>query len=1076
MKPGPTPPDVTGAWSGGVHVCVAAGAAHAADAVAIVAGDQHLTYGALLLAAGRLAARLQRAGAGPETRVALLVDRSVDLGIALLGTLAAGAAYVPLDPQDTPERHVALLRDAGAICIVASAALRSRVPAVALPIVDIDEHASAPATPPIPARPAVPDSLCYVMYTSGTTGEPKGVAVSHAAVVNLLASMQRAPGLTPADTLLAVTPLTFDIAGLEILLPLITGARLVVAPRHTAADGVDLRDHLLRENVSVLQATPATWRLLLDTRWQAPPGFRVLCGGEPLLPELAGRLIAGAGHVWNCYGPTETTIWSMVDCLRRADAPITIGYPIANTRVYLLDRALEPVPIGVLADLHIAGTGLARGYLGRPAQTASAFRPDPFGGRAGSRMYAAGDLARYRSDGRIECRGRRDHQVKLHGRRIELDAIANVLDTHPDVRESVTSVRQDAARGAFLAAYVVAEPQRSIERGELRQYIGRRLPPYMIPVAVSVLEKLPRTAHGKVDRAALPAPAEADFPPARTLVAPRTGDEQTVAQAWCDVLGVAAVGLDDDFFDLGGSSLQATQVLSRLHASLGVDLSVQTFFEASTLEALAARVGRARERRDEPRYGAIVPAARSGALRLGPLQENWWASEHLTGSVNPNNTLFGLRITGRLHVPALDRAWLALQRRHESLRTIFTADQNGGATPCVVPAEACARHLCTIDLSHVRRDAREPLLQRIVQSDNGRPFRLDTAPLCRATLIRSSADDHLLVLTAPYIACDGGSVNALLEELCSAYTAVVAGAPAPHADLRLQYVDFVQWQHEWLASEGAARQLAYWRQRLAPPWPDLFPRSAAAGDVDTPFFSIRGVWPWTFQPAPLDAARRLARREKCTLFSTVLSALAVVLHACTDRADVRVGALAANRQIPGTDQVVGLFANPVCLRTQVDRTHSYRELMRQVHTTIGDATAHQELPFEIVARALADAYRIPRAALFQVMVFWGMAAPPLHLPSVEVTPYRLDDEESIVLARNLLDLRFAFIETPGGLIGSVTYRTNLFALAEIRSLVEALERCLTLAERDAGMRLERLCEALVDVAGFPRRGAAHARA
>jgi hypothetical protein len=352
------------------------------------------------------------------------------------------------------------------------------------------------------------------------------------------------------------------------------------------------------------------------------------------------------------------------------------------------------------------------------------------------------------------------------------------------------------------------------------------------------------------------------------------------------------------------------------------------------------------------------------------------------------------------------------------------------------------------------------MLRQIAEADNGRPFILDAAPLCRATLVGFGARDHVLILNAPYLACDGGSVNILLEDFRAAYTAAIAGEPASLPELRFQYIDFAHWQREWLASDDAARQLQYWRQRLAPPWPDLLPSAAAAGDMDTPFFSVRGIWPWTYQPRPLEAARRLARREKCTLFSTVLSALEVVLYARTAHADMRIGALAGNRAMAGAEQVAGLFANPVCLRTHVDRTLGFRELMRRVHTAIGDAAAHQELPFEIVARALEDEYRIPRSKLFQVMVFWGIAAPTLRLPSLEASPYQLDDEESIVLARNLLDLRFAFVETPRGLTATATYRMSLFTPTDMRGMAEALEQCLTLAEADAGATIDRLCAVL----------------
>jgi amino acid adenylation domain-containing protein len=1049
-----------------VHDAVAAVVERCPDSVAVSMNERHLTYAELQLAAEALGERLWEAGVRVDGCVAVFMDRSPDLVVALLGVLRAGGAYVPLDITAPKERLATLLRDARAACVVTTLALRERIPDLGLPLVVLDP--APPHGAPASARRATPrarasgDNLCYVIYTSGTTGEPKGVAVSHAAAMNLLCHMSRALGITPASTLLAISPITFDISVLEVFAPLLAGAHLILAPAHSSADGADLRARLEAERIAILQATPATWRLLMDTGWQAPPGFQALSGGETLPEELARQLVDRVGRVLNYYGPTETIIYSTGTLLTSTDEAVTIGRPIANTSVYLLDDNLRPVPLGVPAQVHIGGVGLARGYVGRPSQTAEAYRPDPFSDQPGSRMYATGDVARYLEDGRLDYRGRYDHQVKLHGRRIELEAIAHVTGAHPLVHECVTVVRRDAHHGEFLAAYVVMTQPGELPRADLREHLARQLPPYMIPSAVVVLDALPRTRHGKIDRKALPAPTEADFRAAAAPVRPRTPLEERIAAVWREVLELSEVGAEDNFFALGGTSLNATRVLLLIRDALGVSISLPTFFDAPTVAGLAGQVSHlgpwSGVRSDE----TVPHVPRDGTLQLAPQQANWWRNEHFTGHINPSNIHLGVRMTGPLQAMALEQVLAALQRRHEGLRTAYVSHDRGGAVPIVTPAEDCHPRLSIVDLSQLAPGAREAVVPRLCAAEQSRPFDLTRGHLLRATLVRLGPEDHLALFTTHHLVSDGWSIEVLMTEFSTLYAAMTAGQPARLPPLRFQYADFAHWQRSWLAGPGAAAQLDYWRRQLAPPLPPLLPPAGRAADFDTPYFSLRGRVPLAISAPATEAARRLARGEHCTLFSVLLAGLKLALVAHTGAPEVRVATLAANRTLPGAEQVVGLFTNVVCLRTRVAPTLPFAGLIRAVHATIADAAAHQDLPFEFLASVLENEQGTPLGSLFQALVLWQpIPAVRLAVAEVQTSLYRLEEEQfGVVMVRNTLDLKFELREMPETVSGAITYQMARFTPAQIRGLVDALDRCLTLADRDPSLTVASLCDLL----------------
>ncbi len=573
-----------------LHGLVEAQAARTPERAALEFAGETTTYAALDRRASALAAELAARGVGPESRVALCLERGPEMVAALLAVLKAGGAYVPLDPAYPADRIAYVLADSGARVLVTQAALRDSLPPFAGETVCVDDVADTDAV--AGCLFPVSCSLAYAIYTSGSTGHPKGVMVTHGAAVNLLHAMRERPGISPDDTLLAVTTLAFDIALLELLLPLTVGARVVLADRETAADPVALADLLAASGATVMQATPATWKMLVFAGWEGDRSLRILSGGEALPGAIADLLRERGAVVWNLYGPTETTVWSTAHRVDGSEAVVPVGTPVANTRAYVLDAWLNPVPAGVPGGLYLAGAGVARGYLGRPDLTADRFLPEPFGGaeRAGARMYRTGDRARWREDGVLEFLGRDDHQVKVRGFRIELGEVEAALAAHPGVREAAAAALADESGEARLVAYVVEEDEVPPDAPDLRAWLRGRLPDYMVPSLFVPLDALPRTANGKTDRAALPAPEGGRAAVEAEYVEPRTAVEEALAAVWAETLHVERVGVHDNFFELGGHSILATQLVVAVRSTLQAEVPVRVLFEHPTVAELAAAI------------------------------------------------------------------------------------------------------------------------------------------------------------------------------------------------------------------------------------------------------------------------------------------------------------------------------------------------------------------------------------------------------------------------------------------------------------------------------------------------------
>ncbi|HEY0607316.1 MAG TPA: amino acid adenylation domain-containing protein, partial [Herpetosiphonaceae bacterium] len=877
-----------------IHELVMAQAARTPDAIAARFGAQVLTYRELQVRAQRLAGHLQALGVGPDVRVGLCVERSLDLLVGVVGILAAGGAYIPLDPAYPAERLAFILRDAHAPVLVTQRDLIDTLP-------DVSRTTRIVCLEDLPARPTTElrshgsaENLAYVIYTSGSTGRPKGVQIPHRAAVNFLHAMLQQPGLSAKDRLLAVTTLSFDIAALELFLPLIVGAQVVIAPREIVTDGQQLAHLIAAEAITVMQATPATWRMLLHAGWEGQPGLKILCGGEPLPRALADELLAGGMQLVNMYGPTETTIWSSLAAIEPADDRIPIGGPIANTQLYVLDRQLQLLPIGVPGELFIGGDGLARGYHNRSDLTAEKFVPNPFSVNPGARMYRTGDLMRYREDRTLDFLGRIDHQVKVRGFRIELGEIETALRQHEDVREAVVLVRHEGG-DARLVAYIVgeqtnkgtneqigmvtppspvateAEARRGSGQGgrgdkglvpNLREFLQSRLPEYMIPSLVMPIDALPLTPNGKIDRAALPAPDTTRVTSAEAFVAPRTPVEQQLAAIWAEVLDLQQVSIHDRFFELGGDSIRSIQVITKANHA-GIPIAPKHLFSHPTIAQLAALVG------------DLPDAANAAPLPLTPAQR--WSVEQQPAVLDTQYQTLRVALQRRLEPALVDMAVRQLVTLHEALRLRVWHDATGwhqriDAAPqpapvAVIPATA----------------AGDPAQLDAAIAEIGAQIRATTGDLLRVALVepRAGQPPQLVLLTHP-VAVDGTTEELLLNDLFALYDRLARGdvASVPPAASFKHWVEQLQ---VYAQGERLRQEHTTWLHAV-PAHVAPLPVDGVAADA---------------QPLPRRVVERLPREETAAL----TGAIATTYHA--QLPEIVVAALAQSLSAwTGTDTLL----------------------------------------------------------------------------------------------------------------------------------------------------------------------------
>nr|WP_227027201.1 non-ribosomal peptide synthetase [Corallococcus soli] len=1012
--------------------------ARSPDAIAVTFEGQHLTYAQLDAKANQLAHHLGTLAVGPESLVGVCLERSLEMVVALLGVLKAGAAYVPLDPAYPRERLQWMLEDTAAPVLLVQEHLVAKLPldgeAHARPhVVSVDTDweriARQPTTRPVPL--ATSDALAYVIFTSGSTGRPKGAMNAHAGVVNRLRWMQQEYGLTSEDAVLQKTPFSFDVSVWEFFWPLMTGARLVVARPGGHQEPHYLARLMVEERITTAHFVPSMLRVFVEG-----PGLeglthlrRVVCSGEALPADLVRRAHARLpiAEVHNLYGPTEAAVdvtsWH---CPRTEDLRrVPIGRPVANTRLHVLDRHGQPVPVGVPGELFLAGVQVGRGYWRRPNLTAERFIPDPFSTTPGARMYRTGDLARWLPDGTVEYLGRVDFQVKLRGFRIELGEVEAVLRQAPGIQEALVLAREDAPGDKRLVGYVVPTGD-GLELDAVKAFAAKQLPDYMVPSSWVRLPSLPLNANGKVDRRALPAP-EVPSASERRAQAPRNELEAALVAIWAEVLRVEGVGIDDNFFELGGHSLLATQVVARVRTTLGVELPLGDLFTAPTVAALAARLGHGASK---ALAAPLIRADRTIPPPLSFAQQRLWFIDQLEPDSSLYNVPLALKFVGSLDVHALHRSLDALMARHEALRTTFRTEEG---RPVQVIHPDLRVPFKMVDLTHLQDEgAREAEALRLRLEEARRPFNLGEGPLMRALLLKLGAEEHQVVLHLHHIVSDGWSLGVLVREVTALYDALHHSRPPALPELPVQYADYAVWQRDWLQGETLAAQLKWWKDSLA----------GASGVLELPTDKPRppvltpegATVPVRFPRALSEQVEALAKREGATPFMVWLAAFQTLLHRYSGQDDVLVGSPIANRRHAETEGLIGFFVNTLVLRARFDEARTFRELLAQVRATTLGAQEHQDVPFEKLVEELKPARDLGRTPFFQALfALQNAPLPELALPGLSLRPLDADSGNA------RFDVELSLFRNPEGFEGSLRYRTALFEPATVARMVGHLE-------------------------------------
>ena len=1028
-------------------------AAQTPEAVAVIFDDEQLSYRELNERANQLAHYLRAQGVGLETLVGISLERSVELVVALLGVLKAGGAYLPLDADYPPERLALMLGEAEVTVLLTQQSLLGRLPAPLPKRVICLQRGGAQFAEQSRTNPAVevgPDNLAYVIYTSGSTGVPKGVAIAHRSVVRLVKETNYA-SFTDAEVFLQLAPVSFDAATMEVWGPLLNGGRLVVFPA-TEPSLPELGAVLQRHQVTTLWLTSGLFHLMVDERLEDLQTVRqLLAGGDVLSPTHVRKAAEQLPQcvLINGYGPTENTTFSCCYAITEAStigSSVPIGRPIANTQVYLLDNELQPVPLGVAGELCLGGAGLARGYLRQPQLTAEKFIPDPHGAEGGARLYRTGDLARYRVDGTLEFLGRRDQQVKIRGYRIEPGEIEAVLCQQEQVREAVVVVREQLAGDKRLIAYVSPSEGAELNVAELRSYLQERLPQYMMPAALQVLERLPLTPNGKVDRRALPEVEWGADGGGEDYMAPRTAVEELLVALWAELLPAERIGVEDNFFALGGHSLLATRLLSRVREMFGMEVPLRALFEGPTVAGLASQVERARWEGRGLEAGPLTAVSREQALPLSFAQQRLWFLDQLEPNSSFYNIAVGRRLQGVLDVPVLERSLSELARRHESLRTTFALHDS---QPLQVIAEPQAVRLAVEDLSHLPEAEREAKASRLAREEAQQPFALSVGPLWRTRLLKLSDEEHVLLLTLHHIITDGWSMRVLFRELSRLYNAIAAGQPSPLAELPVQYADYAVWQRQYLQGEVLERQLGYWRKQLAAApallsLPTDHPRPAVQ--------SYRGAIELFALPAEISQQlKALSRHEGVTPFMTFLAAFYVLLSRYSGQEDLVVGTDIANRTRSETEPLIGFFANTLPLRAELSGKPSFRELLKQIRETCIEAYAHQEIPFEKLVEELQPERSLSHQPLFQV--FFSMLTTVVekqHWKGLTVEASNSDTDTS------KFDLNLTLADIGASYAGAIEYSSDLFEAETIRRMIRNFERVLESIIADASQSVTQL--------------------
>lgn len=1047
-------------------------AAKTPDRIAVeFEGTNGLSYRALEERSNQLARYLQGKGVGRGTLVGLCINRSEEMLVTSLAVLKVGGAYVPLDPAYPVDRLGFMIIDSGLEVILVQSSIRSVLPDHLARVLVLDtEIAAISAQSTLALEPgSEPENLAYVIYTSGSTGKPKGVVVPHRAVVNFLTSMRRKPGITESDIMVAVTTLSFDIAVLELYLPIVTGAKTVIASRETALDGVKLIELLQQSSATMLQATPATWRLLILSGWEGKPGFKALCGGEALQQDLAEQLLKRVDSLWNMYGPTETTIWSTCERVLNSRESVAIGQPIDNTQLYILDALLQSVPVGVTGELYIGGAGVSLGYLHRDELTAERFvkNPwfDPFAVTLSPRLYKTGDVARYRADGRVEYVGRNDNQVKVRGYRIELGEIETNLSQYPDIQQCVVMIREDNPGDVRVVAYVTPKPGVVPDSDTIRTWLRTLLPDYMIPQHVMVLDRFPQTWNGKIDRKAFPPPAELDtHDEDDTFQQPSTDTELQIARIWSALLGKDNIGLHDNFFNLGGHSLLSIQFITQLQKETGFRLNPRLVL-LNTLGQIARQVSAnstvknpadntsasgvaistvkglfnrllskktvtTNESVFDNEPGIVKHASSTAGAPLSLKQERLWNLEKSTPGQTAYNLPSAFRMKGELNLPALQMSLNEVIRRYDIMRTTFV----DGKKQAIMPK--LELDLIPHDLSHLSPEKRELRLFELLANEAAIPFDLVRGPLIRASLYHLGELDNVLFFMPHHAIWDGWSFDIFLGEMATLYDAFSQNKSFLPPNPDLQYVDFAVWQRERMETTQCASELAFWLQELSAPLAVL---KLPQQKVDRAGASYSGAMHGlVFSKQVTESLVAMGRKEGVTLSNVLLSAYNALLHVYSAQNDILVGVPMLGRNEPTVKNMPGYFVNTLPVRTRLTGENmTLRQLMNQTQDKMLEIYQHQDMSSEqLMSELEKTGHKKYDSLLHTTFSFQDASQRATCFGSLIL-------EQLLVHSRGVAYDVTLWLKSGGqGLTGALEYRTDLFDASVIQTMAHDFETVL----------------------------------
>jgi amino acid adenylation domain-containing protein len=1008
-------------------------AAERPDLVAVVSNGQSYTFDQLTRHSNQLARFLLRMGAQPETRVGICLSRCADFVLAVLAIWKAGAAYVAVDAEDPEDRKAALLDDAGVAIVLTNSLLKPGLSLQWATVVSLDEQAadiSSEEPGPLAFSP-IPQSLAYVMYTSGSSGKPKGVAIEHRQIANYVTAIVERLELVPEMSFALVSTLAADLGHTVLFPALATGGSLHLIDEWVARDGNLMRDYILTHRIHCIKMTASHLRLWMSSGLFSLPTRKLVLGGEALGKQWVDQVrnLAQQCEIWNHYGPTETTVGVTAGRVRYTQRlAVPLGSPLANTQLYVLDQAGALCGIGVPGELYIGGAGVARGYINRPGHTAERFVPDALSGVSGARLYRSGDLARWSDDGELEFLGRKDHQVKVRGYRIELAEIETVMMRQAGVNQCVLSVRETREGSQMLVAYVTGDAPED----QLRKDLSTELPAYMVPGRIVKVDQIPLTANGKLDRKALEQLSELQQEREERFLAPRSEIEELLCGIWADLLDRERVGIRENFFDLGGHSLIATQVVSRIRALFGVEVPLRAMFDSPTVEALAVEVDleiTAGRRQSAPQ---LVPVVRTGRLPLSFAQQRLWFIDQL----EPGNPVYNcprlVRLEGNLKVWALRDALSEIVRRHEVLRTSFPAQGGDPEQKIHVPHDM---DLPVLDLALFAEHWAEQVARELAEKEALCSFDLATGPMFRATLVKITKREHLLVLVMHHIVSDGWSAGVLIKELTALYQAFSDALKSPLDDLPLQYADYAIWQRNWLNGEVLEQQLDYWRNQLH----GIDRLELPTDRPRTPLASNRAqVISFQFAQPLAQKLRDLCRTEGVTLFMTLVAAFQLLLSRYTGQTDVAIGTVVANRNQLQIENLLGFFINQLVLRTQLDLSWSVRLFLQHVRDIVLAAYAHQDLPFEKLVEELAVQRDLSRAPFFDYAIELQTLREgrPWQTGDIRFSSIDLD------ITTTKLDLDLLLYDDQCCIIGYAYYNSDLFSAETISRLVSGFQPVL----------------------------------